>query len=56
MNLLLHGFMHIPSDEQHSKVHGRHGENEMEKTITIWNVVFRLCFSLLELHLYDESR
>lgn len=26
---------------------GRHGENKMEEAITIWNIVLRLCLSLL---------
>jgi hypothetical protein len=42
VNLLFHGMMCVPGNKHHSKVHAARREDEMEKTVPIWYVVFRL--------------
>lgn len=40
VNLLLHGMMCVPADKHHPDVHGARCEDEMEKAVPIWYVVF----------------
>jgi len=44
VNLLFHNMMCVPANKQHAKIHGSHSEDKMEKSVSIWYVVFWLCY------------